>query len=241
MSEIGFYDKAIAKEYSLEEGVFVNYIQWCCEKNEFNNRHFEDGYYWTYNSTKALERVFDCWSADQINRIIKKCVDHGLILVRKNNKKGMDRTRNFAISEFAKSIQRKYKMDFANPQNGFGESAKYNIDIINNNKTNNKHGEEFGYLDSKLREEALGFVAGDDELAAALDGFFQMRKQARKPVKTERALKLLFNRLSEYSGGNKRIMREMLDKSTENGWTSVYGAKQPMYGTQQKQRAGDEF
>ena len=62
-----------------DEAVFVHRVWYLTFNNEANDRNFRNGKYWTYDSVSALQKVFDFWTIKQIRRIIKNCVDLGLI------------------------------------------------------------------------------------------------------------------------------------------------------------------
>ncbi|HZQ96545.1 MAG TPA: hypothetical protein VFA67_16165 [Candidatus Sulfotelmatobacter sp.] len=56
-------------------------------------------------------------------------------------------------------------------------------------------------------------------------GFIEMRKAQRKPLKTERAVQLIVNKLEKLRDGGGDV-GAILDQSTERGWTSVFPLKQ---------------
>ncbi len=241
-----YFDAEIASKFSVEEAIFVHCIHWWCWKNECNEKNFADGRYWTYNTAKALSKLFPFWSVGQINRIVKKCEEHGLILTRTSNKKAMDKTRNFTITDFVKSIYRNQQIDLSESQKPFDDSKKsYNEQLVTTvTNTVNKQAEPFDCLNKELRKQAVLFVGENNELRDALDGFCQMRSKRKKPIQTERQLKLLINRLQNYSKGRRDVMCMMLDISTENGWTSIYEPKMPFPQETQretKRTAGEEF
>ena len=119
-----YFDVELAERYSVDEAVFVHNIAYWCWKNECNGKNMHDGVAWTYNTTAALVKLFPFWTRSQIERIIKKCVEHGLLLVSINNKKAMDRTRSFAITENVKCIYRNREMDFTESGKPFTDSEK---------------------------------------------------------------------------------------------------------------------
>lgn len=65
----------------------------------------------------------------------------------------------------------------------------------------------------------------DQELLDGIIALLENRAAIRKPVKTLRAINGILNRLSEYSGGNRRMKLAMLDKAVEWDWLSVYPLK----------------
>ena len=52
------FDVEIAKEYGVLEAILLNNLWFWVEKNRANNVNYYDGYYWTFNSTKAFNELF---------------------------------------------------------------------------------------------------------------------------------------------------------------------------------------
>ena len=65
--------------------------------------------------------------------------------------------------------------------------------------------------------------AGDDrELLQRLVDYAEMRHYIRSPLKTERQVALLLNRMDKLSNGNPFAKRAMLDEATAKNWKTVY-------------------
>lgn len=71
-------------------------------------------------------------------------------------------------------------------------------------------------------DEACG---EDQELRDGIMALLENREKLRKPVDTVKKIDGILNRLSEYSGGNRRMKLAMLDKAVEWDWLSVYPLK----------------
>lgn len=98
MSDIRVYSVRVATLYGPDCATFINHLQYRIGENRSEGRYFYDGRYWTYNSTNSLiERLYPYWSQDQMDRIIKKLVDAGVILIGNYNKMPGDRTRWYAF------------------------------------------------------------------------------------------------------------------------------------------------
>lgn len=220
-----YFDVGLAERYSVDEAIFVHNIAYWCWKNECNGKNIHEGTAWTYNTTAALVKLFPFWTKSQIERIIKKCVEHGLLLVCINNQKAMDRTRSFAITEIVKCIYRNREMDFTESGKPFYENANCYNETDNKPNSNTDSTDRFAVLPKELKPRLIEFIGDSQELADAFDGFLQMRKGKKKPIKTGHALGLLLNRLQEFSNGDRHIMAQMLDTSTLSSWDSVYPLK----------------
>ncbi len=98
MSDIRCYSVRVATLYGPDCATFINHLQYRIGENRSEGKHFHDGRFWTYNSTLSLiERLYPYWSQDQMDRIIKKLVDAGVILIGNYNKMPGDRTRWYAF------------------------------------------------------------------------------------------------------------------------------------------------
>lgn len=93
------FNSEIAEVYGVDEAIFLNNMLFWVSKNKANNQNYHDGYYWTYNSQKALAELFPFWNEDKIRRIIKKLKDQGVLLVGNYNKLAYDRTGWYSINE----------------------------------------------------------------------------------------------------------------------------------------------
>ncbi len=82
----------VAARYGFEEAVFLDSIMYWYRINRANNRNFQDGRWWTYNSIKAFEEIFPWWSAKQIRRIAASCREQGALIAGEFNKDRRDRS-----------------------------------------------------------------------------------------------------------------------------------------------------
>lgn len=89
----------VAKEYGLEEAIFLHSLMFWYRTNRGNEQNFYDGRWWTYNSVKAFEAIFPWWNSGQIRRIIARCREKGAILVGHYNKDQRDRTAWYTPSD----------------------------------------------------------------------------------------------------------------------------------------------
>ncbi len=137
------FDISIATKFGVNEAIFLNNIAFWIAKNKANNKHFHEGRYWTYNSSKALAELFPYWSDDQIDRLIKKCCKLDLLLINNFNDTSYDRTRWFGLTDFALelfnlAIPRNHGMDTTKSRTPFREIAEPIPDINTDNKPNKR-------------------------------------------------------------------------------------------------------
>lgn len=93
------FDGAVAEMYGVDGAVFISRLQFWIEKNEANDRHYHEGRYWTYNSLRAMEKLFPFWSRRQIERIVKNLKDKGVLLTANYARDSYDRTLFYALDE----------------------------------------------------------------------------------------------------------------------------------------------
>lgn len=93
------FDGAVAEMYGVDGAVFISRLQFWIEKNAANDRHYHEGRYWTYNSLRAMEKLFPFWSRRQIERIVKNLKDKGVLLTANYARDSHDRTLFYAPDE----------------------------------------------------------------------------------------------------------------------------------------------
>jgi hypothetical protein len=134
------FNVIVAKEYGILEAILLGHLEYWIAKNIANQKNFHDGYYWTYNSTRAFTELFPYVSQRQIQTALKHLKDEDIIQTGNFNKSSYDRTLWYAFTQKGKSIMQKCKMESANMLNGLCKNVEpipninTNINQINNNK-----------------------------------------------------------------------------------------------------------
>jgi len=127
------FNTEIAKKYGVDEAIVIENLHFWIYKNKCNEKHFHDGYYWTYNSTRAFKEMFYYWTDRQIDRVLKSLKEQGAILVGNYNKVGYDRTRWFTLTMAVTDIIPFGRMDIPKTSNGFTQNVEpipyINLDI----------------------------------------------------------------------------------------------------------------
>jgi hypothetical protein len=102
-----------AEKYGLNEAIMLhNFIYWL-NINRANNHNYIDGRHWTYNSAKAFQNLFPFWTQKQIQYLLSKMVDYGILLQGCFNKDKRDRTSWYTLSDefFSDCILQNREMD----------------------------------------------------------------------------------------------------------------------------------
>ena len=129
------FDIDIAKEYGILEAILLNNIQFWIEKNKANEINYYDGFYWTFNSTKAYTELFPYASQRQIQYALKHLREEGILQTGNYNKSAYDRTLWYAFTEKGKYILQNCKIDCKEKLNGLCDSVQPIPDINTDNKT----------------------------------------------------------------------------------------------------------
>ena len=96
------FDVDEAIKYGMESAVLLSNIRYWLEKNRANESNCHDGYYWTYNSAPAFNKLFPYISERSISRHLKNLCDTGVLLNANYNAMGYDRKYWYTIpAEFA--------------------------------------------------------------------------------------------------------------------------------------------
>lgn len=98
MSDVHSFSVEVAKEVGVNAAILLQSIKWWCKKNEANGRHYHEGLFWTYNSTKAIMELYPYLGRSAIDGAIKKLENGGYIRIGNFNKTAYDKTRWFAIT-----------------------------------------------------------------------------------------------------------------------------------------------
>ena len=120
------FDGAVAEMYGVDGAVFISRLQFWIEKNAANDRHYHEGRYWTYNSLRAMEKLFPFWSRRQIERIVKNLKDKGVLLTANYARDSHDRTLFYALDESKLPIS-----PFGGDVSPFGDNLSPNGEMIN--------------------------------------------------------------------------------------------------------------
>lgn len=91
----------LAEKYGVDIAIFLHDIYYWVRHNRNNRKNFHDGRYWTYNTMASFCEMHPYWSRRQIERIIAKCKEAGLLLVGCFNQSTWDRTSWYSLSDEA--------------------------------------------------------------------------------------------------------------------------------------------
>ena len=103
------------------------------------------------------------------------------------------------------------------------------VEKLDSNKTKDKKTKEKdkreGYTDAEVLD-SIPIVKDNPEIRDALLDFIQMRKKIKKPICTERALRLNISTAIKLSHGEPDVMLAIIDQSLRNSWQGFYLLKE---------------
>jgi hypothetical protein len=77
---------------------------------------------------------------------------------------------------------------------------------------------------AQTRQDVFADSNESDEIKALLADLAESRKKNKKPM-TDKAKELLLKKLYDFSNGDERIKKAMLENAIEHGWMTVYPLK----------------
>lgn len=99
------FDSDFAVKYGITEAIIFNYLSFCTQVNEANDRNFFEERFWTHNTYKAFTRIFPYLSERQIRYTLQKLKDAGLIISGNFNASPYDKTAWYALSDLGLSMR----------------------------------------------------------------------------------------------------------------------------------------
>ena len=133
------FNVEIAKEYGILEAILIQNIYYWTLKNKANDKHYHNGYYWSYNSIKAFGELFPYVSQRQIQYSLKKLKDLGIIMTDNFNTSPYDKTLWYSISNKGLSIIQNCQIEMQDLSNRSDEIVEPIPNINTYNKTYNNN------------------------------------------------------------------------------------------------------
>ena len=159
-----------------------------------------------------------------VNTELKKMIEAGFLKLVKKGSKG-----NFSIYQIIKTnemmVTNAYVIGNSKDSNSNELSGDKvtNAYLIGNSNTKNKEKDNNKKEKESNLDKIISSYTNNNDLAEAIKDFIKMRKAIKKPL-TDRAMKGILNRLGKFSNSDIDKV-EMLEKSIENCWVSVYELK----------------
>lgn len=145
----------VAKKYGVEEAIIIEHLGHWIKKNKANQVNLLHGYYWTYNSLSAYQKIFPYWSSRQIDRVLKNLENLGIIKTGHYSMNRGNRTKWYTIID--KELMDSYDLT---PSHQPVKSISPNRETISPNREMYNTGivtqvELPGFLIKKIKKEIL--------------------------------------------------------------------------------------
>jgi hypothetical protein len=127
-----YFNVGFAQKYGLNESIILQNLIFWTQTNKANDNNFYDGYYWTYNSIKALKELFPFWTERQIRYILESLENKGIIKTGNYNTAKYDQTKWYDIID--NSILQFCQIKLTDLSNQVDENVKPIPDINPYNK-----------------------------------------------------------------------------------------------------------
>lgn len=176
-----YFDINIAMKYGIQPAIILNNLYFWIEKNRANEKHFYDGYYWTYNSMKAFSELFPYMTERQIDYAIKKLVESGLIIKGNYNKSSYDRTCWYAITKAGYSILQNCEMDKTNKEYSISQNCEMDkTNLSNGNDTIVKPIPDINTYSKQINEEKENYKEKENEFSLQKNISISAKKRNEK-------------------------------------------------------------
>ena len=86
-----------AEKYGVECAILITHFQFWIEQNQAMNRNFHDGRTWMYQSQQEIAAIYPYWNRDKVQDLIKKLVDHKVLIKGNYNQTPFDKTTWYAF------------------------------------------------------------------------------------------------------------------------------------------------
>ena len=153
-----------AVEHGIDAAIILHNMRYWLDYARAHGEHEHDGHYWMYAKASKMQTVFPFWTANKIQKTLKKLEERGVIISGSFNSSAWDRTKWYTMPEFSTQPKRNHRVSQM-ADCSFSESADspYGKHINKNNGRFTPPTEEqvFEYMqerDFAHRKESEAFV-----------------------------------------------------------------------------------
>lgn len=205
------FDIEVAKEIGVNGAILLKNIYFWIKKNEANNKHFENGCYWTYNSVKAFNDLFPYLTEKQIRSTLIKLEEDRYIITGNYNKSSYDRTKWYSITERG-ILLLKGQMESTKKANEIAQKGEPIPDINTNIKNTNKGKEQSSSIPYEEIVSYLNTRAGTRFTSNSKDTQKHIRARWKEGYRLEEFFLVIDVKVREWK--NDKKMAQYLRPST---------------------------
>lgn len=93
------FDIDLAQKHGINEAIFLESMAFWTRTNAAKGSNFHQGRFWVYGTPEYFQRYFPYFTERQINYLLAKCVEKGLLIKDTFNDKKYDRTSWYSLSD----------------------------------------------------------------------------------------------------------------------------------------------
>lgn len=112
------FDANLAKEFGIEEAIFIDKLVGWIQYNRANGLNYHDGKTWTFNSARAYADIFPYMTPSKIKRAIANLVEKGVVVKGNYNENQYDRTCWYSFTEEGLALVQNYYFHCSKMTNG---------------------------------------------------------------------------------------------------------------------------
>ena len=225
------FDAELAKQFGVDEAILLNNLIYWIRKNKANNKHYYNGTWWTYNSSKAFSEMFEFWTEKQIKRIIKSLYSQEVILISKFNLDKYDRTNWYAIcNSYIDLLIPNGPMHWPKRSDGEDLKDQSSLDLKDQSLDIQLIKHQLINTVNKQEEELLNGFSNEEQ--EAIKTFLQYKKE-KKSAYTPTGLKSLRSKLIGLKKSYDLI--DCIHSSMAFNYQGVFPPKKEFYNSNQSQ------
>lgn len=213
------------QKYGAEEAIMLYNFRFWIWKNKANEKHFHEGRYWTYNSKKAMVKIFPFWTERRIKTILDNLTKKGALLKGNFSDNKMDRTNWYSLVDGNVLMEKQFSSASIDENRPLNTDIIPDNNILNTKKENNK----------KKKSFSLEFA--DEVVRGIMEEWLIYRNEIGKPYKSDDSVKRCYENLLKLSNGDVEVMKKIVDQSISNAWQGLFPLKN--YGI--KERPVDNY
>lgn len=233
------FNVEIATRYGVTEAILLNRLWFWIEKNRTEERNYHDGKYWTYNSRKAIAELFPYLTEKKVRSALNHLVKEGILAIGQYNKLPFDKTMWYAFTDAGEALMlEKSHLPF-----GQIDVPKGQTDDADRANRSDQKGRAIPFKDTvnnPVKDQLSIYSDLPDELKSVLMDYEEMRKKIKKPITSDRARKLLLNKLTSLAGDDVALKVRLVEEAILHNWQSVYPIKETNSGTNDFRRSKEE-
>lgn len=99
-----------AVNHGIDAAIILHNMRYWLDYARAHGEHEYDGYYWMYAKASKMQTVFPFWTANKIQKTLKKLEDSGVIISGSFNSSAWDRTKWYTLPEFSTQPKRDHRV-----------------------------------------------------------------------------------------------------------------------------------